>query len=59
MKAILTVQNFTSDFVATLWTPWVSEAIFVGIFLAIVAYALWPRNQDAFDEAAKMPLREE
>ncbi len=54
MKAILTVQNFTSDFVVTLWTP-----IFVGIFLAIVAYALWPRNQDAFDEAAKMPLREE
>jgi cytochrome c oxidase cbb3-type subunit 4 len=54
MKAILTVQNFTSDLVTTLWTP-----IFVGIFLAIVAYALWPRNQDAFDEAAKMPLREE
>ena len=54
MSAILNVQNFASDFVATLWTP-----IFVGIFLAIVAYALWPRNQDAFDEAAKMPLREE
>jgi cytochrome c oxidase cbb3-type subunit IV len=54
MKAILTVQNFTSDFVATLWTP-----IFVGIFLAIVAYALWPRNQAAFDKASKMPLREE
>ena len=43
MKAILTVQNFTSDFVATLWTP-----IFVGIFLAIVVYALWPRNQARF-----------
>jgi cytochrome c oxidase cbb3-type subunit IV len=54
MKAILTVQNFTSDFVTTLWTP-----IFVGIFLAIVAYALWPRNRGAFDEASKMPLREE
>ncbi len=54
MKAILTVQNFTSDFVATLWTP-----IFVGIFLAILTYALWPRNQNAFDEASKMPLREE
>jgi cytochrome c oxidase cbb3-type subunit 4 len=24
-----------------------------------VTYALWPRNQAAFDEAAKMPLREE
>jgi cytochrome c oxidase cbb3-type subunit 4 len=54
MSAILTVQNFTSDFVATLWTP-----IFVGIFLAIVIYALWPRNQATFDEASRMPLREE
>ncbi len=54
MKAILTVQNFTSDFVTTFWTP-----IFVAIFIAIVAYALWPRNKNAFDEAAKMPLREE
>jgi len=54
MKAVLTVQNFVSDFVVTVWTP-----IFVGIFLAIAAYALWPRNKAAFDEASKMPLREE
>jgi cytochrome c oxidase cbb3-type subunit IV len=54
MSAILTIQNFTSTFVVTLWTP-----IFVAIFVAIVAYALWPRNQKAFDEASKMPLREE
>jgi cytochrome c oxidase cbb3-type subunit IV len=54
MKAILTVQNITSDFVTSFWTP-----IFVGIFLAIVAYALWPRNQAHFDEASKIPLREE
>jgi cytochrome c oxidase cbb3-type subunit 4 len=54
MKAILTVHNIASEFVTTLWTP-----IFVGIFLAIVAYALWPKNRAAFDEAAKMPLREE
>jgi cytochrome c oxidase cbb3-type subunit 4 len=54
MSAILTVQNFTSDFVTTLWTP-----IFVAIFIAIVTYALWPRNQKAFDEASRMPLREE
>jgi len=52
MSAILTVQNITSDFVTTLWTP-----IFVGIFIAIVTYALWPRNQKAFDEASRMPLR--
>jgi len=54
MRAILTVQNITSDFVTTFWTP-----IFVGIFIAIATYALWPRNQKAFDEAARMPLREE
>jgi cytochrome c oxidase cbb3-type subunit IV len=54
MRAIITVQNFATDLVTTLWTP-----IFVGIFLAIVAYALWPRNKAAFDEAAKMPLRED
>ncbi len=54
MKAILTVQNFASDVVLTFWTP-----IFVGIFIAIVTYALWPRNKAAFDDAAKMPLREE
>ena len=54
MKAILTVQNITSDFVTRFWTP-----VFVGIFIAIVTYALWPRNKTDFDEAAKMPLREE
>jgi cytochrome c oxidase cbb3-type subunit 4 len=54
MSVIITVQNLASQLVSTLWTP-----IFVAIFLAIVAYALWPRNQAAFDEAARMPLREE
>jgi cytochrome c oxidase cbb3-type subunit 4 len=54
MRAILTVQNLISNFVTTFWTP-----IFVGIFLAIVAYALWPRNKTAFDEASKIPLRED
>jgi len=54
MKAILTVQNITSDFVTTFWTP-----VFVVIFIAIVTYALWPRNKAEFDEASRMPLREE
>ncbi|MDO9294588.1 cbb3-type cytochrome c oxidase subunit 3 [Bradyrhizobium sp.] len=54
MKAILTVQNITSEFVTSFWTP-----IFVGIFVAIVTYALWPRNKATFDEAARIPLREE
>jgi cytochrome c oxidase cbb3-type subunit 4 len=54
MKAIITVQNLASDLVMTFWTP-----IFVAIFLAIVTYALWPRNKAAFDEAARLPLRED
>lgn len=54
MRAIITVQNLATDLVTTLWT-----SLFVGIFLAIVTYALWPRNKAAFDEAAKIPLREE
>ena len=54
MRAILTVQNFASDIVVTLWTP-----IFIGIFIAIVVYALWPRNKSTFDAAARLPLRED
>jgi cytochrome c oxidase cbb3-type subunit 4 len=54
MRAILTVQNFASDFVVSVWTP-----LFVGIFIAIVIYALWPRNRATFDAAARMPLRED
>lgn len=54
MKAIITVQNIASELVTTVWTP-----IFVAIFLAIMTYALWPRNKAAFDEAARMPLRED
>ena len=54
MRAIITVQNLATDFVTTLWTP-----LFVAIFVAIIAYAFWPRNKAAFDEAASMPLREE
>jgi cytochrome c oxidase cbb3-type subunit 4 len=54
MSALITVQNLATQLVTTVWTP-----IFVGVFLAIVTYALWPRNKAAFDEAARMPLREE
>jgi cytochrome c oxidase cbb3-type subunit IV len=54
MSAIITIENFASTLVTTIWTP-----IFVAIFIAIVTYALWPRNKAAFDEAARMPLREE
>ena len=43
-----------SYLVSTWWTP-----VFVAIFAAIVFYALRPRNRAAFDQAAKMPLRED
>ncbi len=32
---------------------------FMGLFLAVVAYALWPRNRETFDRAASIPLRDE
>ena len=34
-------------------------AYFVGVFLMVLAYALWPSRQQQFDEAARMPLRED
>jgi cytochrome c oxidase cbb3-type subunit 4 len=32
---------------------------FVGIFLAVLIYALWPSRQATFDAAARIPLRED
>lgn len=32
---------------------------FFGAFLAVCAYALWPRNKEKFDRAAAMPLQED
>ena len=54
MKAVLTASNPISEFVTSHWTP-----LFVGIFIAVVIYALWPRNKASFDAASKMPLRED
>jgi cytochrome c oxidase cbb3-type subunit IV len=48
------MQTLIPNFVATFWTP-----IFVAVFLAILVYALRPSKRKAFDEAAKMPLRED
>ena len=50
MKAILTLDNLASGLVTTIWTP-----VFVAIFFAIIAYAFWPRNKAAFDEAKGQP----
>jgi cytochrome c oxidase cbb3-type subunit IV len=54
MKPHLDLDNFISNFVVTWWTP-----IFVVLFVLVIAYALWPRNRKTFDEAARMPLRED
>jgi cytochrome c oxidase cbb3-type subunit 4 len=32
---------------------------FVAVFLLVVTYALWPSNKTKFDEASRMPLRED
>ncbi len=32
---------------------------FVSVFLIVLAYALWPSRKQQFDEAARMPLRED
>ena len=54
MKAIVSIENLASNLVLTFWTP-----LFVAIFIAILVYALRPRNKALFDDAAKLPLRED
>ena len=54
MKPDLTMYSLISDLVTTWWTP-----IFVALFLAAFVYALWPRNRETFDAAARLPLRED
>ena len=34
-------------------------AYFVGIFLLVLLYALWPARKQQFDDAARIPLRED
>jgi cytochrome c oxidase cbb3-type subunit 4 len=52
MKAEPTL-NLITALVTTWWTP-----VFVGLFVAIVIYALWPRNRAKFDKAARLPLED-
>ena len=52
MKSQLTTSPIL-DLVATWWTP-----VFVAVFIAALAYALWPRNRAKFDAAARMPLED-
>jgi len=53
-KAELTMHTLLSALATTWWTP-----LFVAMFLAVVLYALWPRNRATFDAAARLPLRED
>jgi cytochrome c oxidase cbb3-type subunit 4 len=32
---------------------------FVAVFVAVVIYALWPSRKKQFDDAARIPLRED
>jgi cytochrome c oxidase cbb3-type subunit 4 len=32
---------------------------FVAVFLVVLVYALWPSRRRQFDEAARIPLRED
>lgn len=32
---------------------------FVAVFLVVLVYALWPSRKKRFDEAARIPLRED
>ena len=34
-------------------------AYFVVVFLLVLAYALWPSRKKQFDDAARIPLRED
>ncbi|ARQ00531.1 cbb3-type cytochrome c oxidase subunit 3 [Pseudorhodoplanes sinuspersici] len=48
----------TYKFFAQLAQTW-GLAYFVAVFLIVVAYALWPSNKKKFDDAARIPLRED
>jgi cytochrome c oxidase cbb3-type subunit IV len=52
MKAEPTL-NLIAALVTTWWTP-----VFVGLFVAVLLYALWPRNRVTFEQAARLPLED-
>ena len=45
--------NWISALVTTWWTP-----VFVALFVAVLYYALRPRNRATFDQAARLPLED-
>ena len=41
---------------ASVFAQTVVLVLFVGLFIAVLAYAFWPGNKKGFDEAAQLPL---
>ncbi len=54
MKPDPSMHSFVTDLVSTFWTP-----AFVVLFVAVLLYALWPKNRATFNEAAKLPLQDD
>ena len=46
------------EFFAHLAQTW-GLVYFFALFIAVLAYALWPSRRKQFDESARMPLRED
>jgi cytochrome c oxidase cbb3-type subunit IV len=48
----------TYKFLANFAQTW-GLAYFVAVFAIVVAYTLWPSNKTRFEDAARLPLRED
>jgi cytochrome c oxidase cbb3-type subunit 4 len=48
----------TYKFLAEFAQTW-GLVYFVAVFVLVLAYALWPSRQRQFDEAARIPLKED
>jgi len=51
-------MSFTYRALAEFAQTW-GLVYFVAVFLAVLVYALWPSRRRQFDEAARIPLRED
>jgi cytochrome c oxidase cbb3-type subunit IV len=54
MGANLTTYSFLAELAQS-----AGLLYFIGTFLAVCVYALWPRNKARFDKAAQMPLQDD
>jgi cytochrome c oxidase cbb3-type subunit 4 len=54
----MTMLSTTYETLAQFAQTW-GLLYFVTVFLVVLVYALWPSRQRQFDEAARMPLRED